>query len=521
MMDARPLLVAGATGYIGGRLVPRLLDAGWTVRAMGRSTAKLSCRPWAHREGLQIAAADILDAEALTRAVRGCRVAYYLIHSLGGPDFVHTDRRAAAAFAQACAAGGVERIIYLGGLGREGEPLSEHLRSRLDVGRTLAAGPVPVTFLRAGIVLGSGSASFEIIRYLAERLPFFVAGNWARTRTAPMAISDVLRCLVGCLEHPGATGQTYELCGPDVLSYEDLLRLYCQEARLPCRRFLHVPLVSPGLSARLASLLTPVPHALVRPLFEGLRNETLCRENRIRDLLPGPLVTVREAFRLALEKVAERQVETCWMDAGPLAPPEWALCGDAPWAGGTLYEYGFRVRVAAGPEAAFAPIQRIGGETGWYFGDALWGLRGIMDRMIGGVGLERGRRSDAALRVGDVLDFWRVIEIDAPRRLALLAEMKAPGEAVLQFDVEKTGENESEIRMIARFRPRGLAGFAYWYAVYPLHGYLFRGMMREIARASGGRITLAPEQLPPRAAGSCRLPGRAEDMASDQEPKPR
>lgn len=506
----KPILVTGTTGYVGGRLAPRLLDAGYRVRAVGRSADKIRCRPWGSHPNLEIAQADAFDEPAMLRAAKGCGVAYYLIHSMrpGARDFAGADKRAAAIFARACALGDVERIIYLGGLGEESDELSEHLRSRLETARTLQAGPVPVTFLRAAMIIGSGSASFEILRYLADRLPVMVAPRWVRTKSQPIAISNVLGYLQGCLTEPRTAGRTFGVCGPTTCAYGDLFHIYCRAAGLRKRLIIPVPVLSPRLSSLWVNLITPVPAALARPLIEGLKNEACCAENEIRALIPQELLSCEEAIALATKKVRERQVETCWHDAGHVNPPEWATCGDAPYAGGTVYECGYKVRVRATPEELFEPVRRIGGERGWYFGDLLWGLRGFMDTLVGGVGADRGRRSPEELRVGDAVDFFRVLALDPPGRLLLAAEMRVPGEAVLEFTLIPVKEGdapETELRMNARFVPRGLLGLAYWWSVYPLHGLVFGGMLRRIAAAAGKPLTAKPERFTPVRPQTCAL----------------
>lgn len=490
-MEKKPVLVAGATGYVGGRLVPRLLESGRRVRAVVRSAAKLSARPWAGHPGLEIAQADLLDGPAVAQAARGCGAAFYLVHSMepGRGDFAERERVAARNMAAAASSAGLERILYLGGLGDENASLSHHLRSRMETARILASGRVPVTHLRAGAILGSGSASFEILRYLVDRLPVMITPRWVHTACQPIAIRDVLGYLVGCLDCDRTVGETFEIGGPDVLTYRELMEIYAEEAGLPRRLVLPVPVLTPRLSSYWIHLVTPVHGSLARPLAEGLSVPVVCRENRIRSLVPQPLLSCREAIRLALRRIEQHTVETSWADAGRLVPPEWAQEGDADYAGGTVFESAWRIRVRCPAEAAWGPIARIGGETGWYFGDRLWALRGWMDRLAGGPGLRRGRPdASPVLRVGDAVDFWRVLKVEPPRRLSLLAEMKMPGEAALEFRVEPLADGTTEIRLISTFLPRGLAGILYWYLLYPVHGWLFRGMLLALARAADGAV---------------------------------
>lgn len=504
-MQKKPVLVTGATGYVGGRLVPQLLSSGYRVRVMGRSLDKIRCRPWAGHPMTELVQADIHDTETLERATKGCRAAFYLIHSMNPrhKDFAEADRRAARNMVRAAASGGLERIIYLGGLGSDDPSLSKHLRSRTEVARILQSGPVPTTFLRAAMILGSGGASFEILRYLVERLPIMVTPRWVRTPCQPIAIRNVLHYLQGCLEPDDVRGKTFDIGGPDVLTYRDLMEIYAEEAKLPRRWVLPVPMLTPRLSSYWIHLVTPVPSSLARPLAEGLRNPVVCQENRIRTIVPQELLTCRQAVRLALEKTRRQQVETCWSDSGMKDPPEWLRCGDAPYAGGTILECGYRALVNLSPEETWKAVVRIGGGSGWYFGDFLWRLRGGIDRIMGGVGLRRGRRHPDELYVGDALDFWRVLEVEPPGRLVLLAEMKLPGEATLEFRVNALDDGVSEVQQLSRFLPKGLLGILYWYTLYPLHQWVFGGMLKGIARSLGRPLLEGPQRFAPRMEHVC------------------
>lgn len=507
-MQKTRVAVIGATGYVGGRLVPRLLEAGYAVRAVARSAVKLRGRPWGGHPNLEVAGADVHDRASLSAALRGVEVAYYLVHSMvpGQKDFASADRDAARHMAEAAAEQGVSRIIYLGGLGDEDDPdLSHHLRSRMETARVLAEGPVPVTFLRAAMILGSGSASFEIMRYLVDRLPVMVTPRWVRTLCQPIAITDVLGYLQGCLDAPQTAGQTYDIGGPDVLDYEQIFRIYAEEAGLRRRLVIPVPVFTPKLSSWWIHLVTPVPAALARPLAEGLRNEVVCHESRIAEVIPRQTLTVRQAIRRALDRVRQHEVETCWADAGELLPPEWLACGDAPYAGGTVLESNHKVVLACPPERVWKTIRGIGGVHGWYYAEPLWMLRGLVDRLIGGVGLRRGRRDPEDLRPGDALDFWRVTAVEENSRLQLLAEMKLPGEAILQFSLTPTEDGGTELAQVARFLPRGLVGIAYWYSLYPVHGWLFKGMLRTIAGRTGCAVCDAPRAFSG-SGGMCVLP---------------
>ena len=508
-METTPILVTGATGYVGGRLIPALLDKGQRVRAMGRNLNKLSCRPWAHHDRVELVQGDVLDRRSLEAAARGCLTAYYLVHSMIAQKdkFVEADRRAARNMVEAASAAGLERMIYLGGLAEaRDENLSKHLKSRMEVAEIMQSGPVPTTDLRAPMILGSGSASFEILRYLVERLPVMTTPRWVQSLNQPIAIRDVISYLAGCLDHRETIGQTYDIGGPDILTYRDLLDIYAEEAGLRKRLIIPVPVLTPTLSALWIHLISPVPKSIALPLTEGLTSEAICQENRIRDIIPIELMTCREAIRLALDRLQQQQVNSCWMDAGELLEPEWAHCGDAEWAGGTLMECGYRVKLKATAAEIWQSVTRIGGRTGWFSGDYLWRLRGLLDRLVGGVGLTRGRRHPSEIGVGDALDFWRVLEIEPPERLLLVAEMKTPGEALLEFKITPVGDHRAEVELHSRFLPRGVLGLIYWYALYPFHQWIFYGMLKAIAKSIDKPILSGPRRFTPKLHTSCALP---------------
>ncbi len=496
--NEKPVLVTGATGYVGGRLVPLLLESGYHVRAMGRSLAKLKGRPWSSHPHLTLVRGDVSDPPSLVQAADGCWAAFYLVHSMldSARDFAAHDRRAARNMVTAAETAGLQRIIYLGGLGDTSQPgLSEHLRSRHEVAHILQSGRVPTTFLRAAVILGSGSVSFEIIRYLVERLPLMVTPRWVNTRNQPIAIRNVLHYLRGCLETDAVLGETFDIGGPDILTYRELFDIYAEEAGLPKRRIIPIPFLTPALSARWIHLITPIPAAIAVSLAEGLRNEVVCSDNRIRDIIPQPLIGCRETLRLAIQRIREDRVDTCWSDAGCLMPPEWVYCGDADYSGGTILQCAYRAVMEASPEDVWPFVARIGGTTGWYFGSGLWRLRGLLDQWIGGVGLRRGRRQSKEIRAGDALDFWRVLEVSPPHRLLLMAEMKTPGEALLDIRVVETPSGQADLQLAARFLPKGLGGIVYWYTLYPLHGWIFGGMLSAIAREARLTIRIGPRRF--------------------------
>jgi uncharacterized protein YbjT (DUF2867 family) len=495
---SEPVLVVGATGYIGGRLVPRLLERGYRVRALARNPAKLRSRPWAKNPGLEIVRGDVSDPDSLVQAAQGCWAVYYLVHSMHPDvsDFARTDRLAARNLVNAAKSAGMERIIYLGGLGEEEESLSHHLHSRAEVAHILRQGPVPVTVLRAAMIIGSGSASFEILRYLVERLPVIVTPLWVHTPCQPIGVRNVLGYLAGCLECPQTVGQTYDIGQEEIVTYRQLMDLYAEEAGLGRRLIIPIPFLTPRLSALWIHLVTPVPAALARPLAEGLRNRVVCRETRIRQLIPQDLFSCREAIRRALHRQRQQDVESSWSDGGIVPPAEWSIPGDPAWAGGTAYTDARRLLLDAAPEQVWPAIVRIGGKTGWYYANWLWELRGFLDRLVGGVGLARGRRSGAELYPGDALDFWRVVAVERPHRLLLVAEMKLPGQAVLELAVEERPEGGSELRQTAIFLPRGLTGLFYWWSVTPFHNLIFNGMLTGVAKAAGATALGRPQRLP-------------------------
>lgn len=472
------VVVTGATGYIGGRLVPRLLAAGYRVVCLVREPRKLDARPWRQHANLTVRKVDLADPQAVAAAMRGAVAAYYLVHSMiaKGHDYRQQDLVLAQAFARAARDADVDRLVYLGGLGELGADLSEHLTSRREVEHALAATGVPVTVFRAAMIIGSGSASFEILRYLVEHLPVMVTPRWVATESQPIGVRDVLHYLVACLDVPETVGATLDIGGPEVLSYRDLMRMMAEARGLRARLVLPVPVLTPRLSSLWIHLITPVPHTIARPLAEGLRNRTVCRDGRAAALMPQPLLSMREAIDAALGKHAGHDIETAWTDAG-------VIPGDPDWAGGTTYLDHREIVVRAPPEVTFATAASIGGDTGWYGSNWLWRLRGLIDELVGGPGLRRGRRDQHELVVGDALDFWRVTSVVPGRSFELRAEMKLPGVATLTVTVDLDGGG-SRLGLTARFQPRGLLGIVYWYAVLPLHGIVFSGMLRGLRRAT-------------------------------------
>jgi uncharacterized protein YbjT (DUF2867 family) len=496
--------VTGVTGYVGGRLVPELLRAGYDVRALARHPARLAGREWV--DDVETVEADASDLDGIRSALEGCDVAYYLIHSLGtGAAFESRDRRTALTFARAAREAGVARIVYLGGMYPDvpdGE-LSRHLASRKEVGEILLASGVPTTVLQAAVILGSGSASFEMMRYLTERLPAMVAPRWVDSRIQPIAIRDVLRYLVGAATMPADVSRAFDVGGPDVLTYRHMMQRYARVAGLPRRVIVPVPVLTPRLSSLWVGLVTPVPPGIARPLVESLENEVVCRDSDIDRYVPRPpegLLGFDRAVELALQRIHDGEVTTRWTSASVPGAPSDPLPTDPDWAGGSLYVDERRQVVEAPREVLWQVIEQIGGQGGWYSWPLAWRVRGVLDRLLGGPGLRRGRRDERRLRVDDELDFWRVEAVEPGRRLLLRAEMRLPGLAWLELRVDESaaelesdaGPSHSEaggpgrtfFAQRALYHPRGLTGQLYWWAVKPFHGVVFGGMQRNVARTA-------------------------------------
>ncbi len=486
------IAVTGATGYIGGRLVPRLLDAGHVVRCLVREPERLAARPW--RERVEVVRADVLDPAGLEPALRGCDVAAYLVHSMGASEhgFEDRDRIAARGFGEAAARAGVRHIVYLGGLGDPSAPLSRHLASRQETGRELARAGVAVTEFRAAVIVGSGSLSFEMIRYLTERLPVMVTPRWVETRVQPIAVRDVLSYLLAAVERPAAGHAIVEIGGPEVLSYRELMLGYAAVRGLR-RWLLPVPVLSPRLSSYWVNLVTPVPAAIARPLIEGLASEVIVRDHGPARAYGVPPTPYREAVEIALDRTRQGAVATLWSDslsAVPRGTPPPDRLHDTE---GMLVDRRSRA-VAAPAERTFEVLAAQGGARGWYAYDRLWHLRGAIDRLRGGVGMRRGRRDPDDLLPGDPLDFWRVESVEAPSHLQLRAEMKLPGRAWLRYDLHALGPSSCRLTQTAYFEPHGLAGFAYWWSLYPFHRLIFPAMLRAVAV----RAEAVPDRSAPR-----------------------
>jgi uncharacterized protein YbjT (DUF2867 family) len=470
------ILVVGASGYIGGRLVPLLAAQGHDLILMSRDPRPLGAR-FPHAT---VVVADLLDPSTLPSALDGTEVAYYLAHSMGAGEraFAERDRQAARNFAEAARQAGVSRIVYLGGLGDDSADLSHHLASRHESGAQLASQGVPVTEFRAAVIIGSGSASFEILRHLTERLPIMITPRWVGTRCQPIAVADVLDYLVGALDHPEVTG-VVEVGGSDILSYGDMMGTYARLRGLR-RLTIPVPVLTPRLSSYWVSLISPVPARIARPLIEGLRNEVVVRDAGPAARFGLHPVSYAEALGRAINRIDGDGLESTWFDA--IARADRASLSTLTSREGMIVERRGRT-LAAPPELVFAEVERLGGEAGWPYANVLWRVRGFVDRLFGGVGMRLGRRDPVHLRMGDALDFWRVEEVRRPALLRLRAEMKVPGRAWLQYEVTPT-EGGSRLVQTAFFEPKGLPGLAYWYGLYPVHGLIFRGTVRVLAKRS-------------------------------------
>jgi uncharacterized protein YbjT (DUF2867 family) len=471
------ILVTGATGYVGGRLLRSLEDQGFRLRCLARRPDFLKPKV---AQSTEIVAGDVLDRVSLDPALRGVRVAYYLIHSMGAAEsFEHNDRQAAHNFADAAALAGVERIIYLGGLGDDTRALSPHLRSRQEVGKILRQSGVPVLEFRASIVIGSGSLSFEMIRSLVERLPIMTTPTWVSMPAQPIAIEDLIAYLNAALSMPTSQYGVYEIGGADIVSYADIMRKYAQ-----CRgirvRMIPVPVLTPFISSLWLGLVTPLYARIGRKLIQSIVHSTVVRDDAALKMFDIRPMGIEEALRRALANEQRPFAATRWFDAQ-------SSSGELPgWVGVRFGKRRIDRRTAQVPKpraVAFKPIERIGGETGWYAWNWMWHLRGFLDLLVGGVGMRRGRTSSKTLRVGDPVDFWRVESYEPGNHLRLAAEMKLPGRAWLQFDV--AGDNSSAtIRQTAIFDPVGLLGLTYWYVLYPFHVLVFGGMLRRIVAAA-------------------------------------
>lgn len=483
-MAEKLILVTGATGYIGGRLVRELVNEGQRVRVLVRDPAKITGHSWANQ--VEIAIGDASSKTDLLKALHSVDVCYYLLHSLNvGSNFHEVENDMAMTFASAAKECQVKQIVYLGGINND-VAQSKHLSSRAQVGSVLAASGVPTIELRAGMVLGSGSASFEMLRHLTHRLPIMTTPKWINNRTHPIAVRDVLWYLKKCAQLPTPQSGIYDIGGPDVLTYAELMQEFAKVSKLAKRIIISIPVLTPTLASHWIGLVTPIPRSLAKNLVQSLISEVVADKNKdISHLIPPPpggTLPVKEAIELALQRVNDAQVDTRWSDAnGPTSP--WNKSATDPeWAGASVYRDKRELQTDSPAAKVWYQIESIGGQTGWYGADILWSIRGLLDTIVGGVGLRRGRRDPHKLRSGESLDFWRVEQIDHGRYLRLRAEMKLPGEAWLEFEVTENGK--TKVVQTASFLPKGLFGHLYWYLILPFHFFVFPTMIRNIVKAA-------------------------------------
>lgn len=484
------VLVTGATGYVGGRLVRELLSHNYRVRVLVRNAQRLQDYPW--RDQVEIIEGDATDPAALNLALTGVDLAYYMLHALMvSKDFERLEEELAEKFGKIAKQNGVKRIIYLGGIAASDDKLSPHMSARAKTGEILRASSVPTIELRAGVVIGSGSASFEMLRHLTERLPIMVTPKWLKNRIQPIAIRDVLRYLVGSATIDPSVNRDFDIGGPEVFTYMEMMQIFAEVAGLRRRIIIPLPVLTPKLASGWIGLVTPVPVTLAKRLVASLKHEVVARNDEIRKYVPdhpAGLTDFRKAVSLALTRIRELDVETRWSNAQTPGTHSEPLPTDPDWAGGSLYQDVRRYESDDPIETVWARVEAIGGNNGYSTATWAWELRGLMDRFVGGVGLRRGRRDPNTLREGEALDFWRVESLSRPELLRLRAEMKLPGLAWLEFRVTKQPSGKTLVTQRALYHPKGLFGHLYWWAVLPMHGIVFPSMAKKMAGASARKI---------------------------------
>ena len=471
-LDKR-IFVTGASGYVGGCLVPRLLEKGYHVRVLARDPERLSGRSWLSQ--VEMVHGDILSPEVLDQSMRGISTAYYLVHNMAnGQNYIERENDSARYFASAAAASGVEHVIYLGGLADPDGDIGVHLRSRIHTGDILRQGGVSVTEFRASLVIGSGSISFEMIRYLTEQFPILFGPRWIHNRTQPIAIQNVLEYLMSALDSPTCRGKIYEIGGKDIITYAEVMSIYARLRRLK-RKIITLPGISVNILAAFAGKLTPVPARIAGPLFGGMRSDSVVRNDAARRDFPHiHSMSFETAVSLALDRLSPVYLES-GLENG-------ATSFKIKQEG--FFIEGQRIRIRVQPEAAFAAITGLGGRHGWLYLDGLWKLRGLFDRLVGGPGLRR-RRTDDELVEGDILDFYRVEVIEINRLVRLRAELKAPGNGWIEWSIRSHPAGGLTLSQIAYFAPKGTSGFLYWYLLLPVHRLVFTGLLKAIARRAG------------------------------------
>ncbi|MGC0364750.1 uncharacterized protein YbjT (DUF2867 family) [Rhodococcus sp. 27YEA15] len=489
-MAATRILITGATGYIGGRLTPRLVDAGHDVRVVVRNPEKLRDVPW--RDSVEIVRGDLADGASLAGVFDDIDIVYYLVHAMGGSgSFADVDRVSAQNVAASAGAAGVRRIVYLGGLHPPTGDLSTHLTSRLEVGRILLDGPVAAVVFQAGVVIGSGSASFEMVRHLTDRLPVMTTPKWVHNRIQPIAIRDVLHYLESAVDVDSAINRAFDIGGPDVMEYGEMMNVYADVAGLRQRRIVVLPVLTPRLAGHWVGLVTPIPRALAMPLIESLHNDAVMHEHDIDEVVARPargLTSYRDAVRLALRAIEDGNVETEWsgVEATGDASSD-SIPSDPDWAGGTVFVDSRSGPCAADTQTLWAVVESIGGANGWY--SPAWRIRGLLDRAVGGVGMRRGRPDPIRLEAGGIVDFWHVEDIDRGHGLRLRADARLPGAAWLELRVSGSRDGTSRLHLRSAFFPRGLGGRVYWWLIRPFHVLVFRRMLAGLVAAAERRAS--------------------------------